>query len=75
MKQAFLLFIGFVFVTTIAFGILIWRQTIKFEKSALAAKRRQEEYQREQETLLPIDSENGSHDEPEIQEKQGPVSE
>lgn len=43
MKTAFLILIGSVFVVTIFFGILIWRQTIKFEKKALAAKKRQEQ--------------------------------
>lgn len=43
MKTAFLILIGSVFVVTIVFGILIWRQAIKFEKKALAAKKRQEQ--------------------------------
>lgn len=43
----FLMLIAFVFVTTLVFGVLIWKQTIKVEKRALEAKRRQEEYQRQ----------------------------
>lgn len=43
MQTAFLVLIGIVFVITIVFGILIWRQLIKFEKKALAAKKRQAE--------------------------------
>lgn len=38
MKTAFLILIGSVFLVGIVFGILIWRQTIKFEKKAFAAK-------------------------------------
>ncbi|HZJ84784.1 MAG TPA: hypothetical protein VFD02_04420, partial [Syntrophomonadaceae bacterium] len=38
MKTAFLILIGSVLIVGIVFGILIWRQTIKFEKKAFAAK-------------------------------------
>ncbi|HOQ08580.1 MAG TPA: hypothetical protein PLG09_00470 [Syntrophomonadaceae bacterium] len=44
MKTGFLILIGIVLVCTIFFGILIWRQTVKFEKKALEAKKRKEEY-------------------------------
>lgn len=44
MQAKFLIFIAVVFVITITFGILIWRQTLVFEKKALAAKQRKEEY-------------------------------
>jgi predicted Holliday junction resolvase-like endonuclease len=40
----FLILIGVVFIITMLFAVLIWRQTIKLEKSALAAKQRQEAY-------------------------------
>ncbi len=43
MKTAFLILIASVFVITILFGVLIWRQTVKFEKKALAAKNRLQE--------------------------------
>ncbi|MEN6351481.1 MAG: hypothetical protein ABFD08_19075 [Syntrophomonas sp.] len=44
MKTLFLILIVVVFIVTIVFGILIWRQTIKIEKKALEAKMRKEEY-------------------------------
>jgi len=44
LKTGFLILIGIVLVCTIFFGILIWRQTVKFEKKALEAKKRKEEY-------------------------------
>lgn len=44
MKSAFLILIGVVLVITIVFGILIWRQSIRFEKKALELKKRKEEY-------------------------------
>lgn len=47
MQTAFLILIGIVFILSIFFAILIWRQTVKFEKKALAAKRRKEEYMRQ----------------------------
>lgn len=47
MQTKFLIFIAVVFCITIIFGVLIWRQTIVFEKKALAAKQRKEEYIRQ----------------------------
>jgi len=44
MRTMFLILIGVVFIITMLFAVLIWRQTIKLEKSALAAKQRQEAY-------------------------------
>ncbi|GEM_PF-1444987 len=44
MRTMFLILIGVVFLITIVFAVLIWRQTIKLEKSALAAKQRKEAY-------------------------------
>jgi predicted Holliday junction resolvase-like endonuclease len=44
MQTKFLIFIAVVFVITIIFGILIWRQTLVFEKKALAAKQRKDQY-------------------------------
>jgi len=44
LRTMFLLLIGFVFVTTLIFAVLIWKQTVKVEKRALEAKRRKEEY-------------------------------
>lgn len=44
MKTGFLILIGVVLVCSILFGFLIWRQTVKFEKKAMAAKKRKEEY-------------------------------
>ncbi|MDI9481337.1 MAG: hypothetical protein ACOXZ6_10245 [Syntrophomonadaceae bacterium] len=44
MKTAFLILIGIVFVCTIVFAIVIWRQTVKFEKKARIAKKQKEEY-------------------------------
>jgi len=44
MERLFHIFISLVFILSIFFGVLIWRQTIKFEKKALAAKKRKEEF-------------------------------
>ncbi|MDD2509543.1 MAG: hypothetical protein PHP26_00250 [Syntrophomonas sp.] len=44
MRTMFLILIGVVFIITMLFAVLIWRQTIKLEKSALAAKQRREAY-------------------------------
>jgi predicted PurR-regulated permease PerM len=44
LKTAFLILIGIVFVCTIVFAIVIWRQTVKFEKKARIAKKQKEEY-------------------------------
>lgn len=44
MKTGFLILIGIVLVGTIFFGFLIWRQTVKFEKKALIAKKNKEAY-------------------------------
>jgi len=42
-KLYFILIVS-VFILSLLFGVLIWRQTIKFEKKALAAKRAKEEF-------------------------------
>lgn len=44
MQTKFLIFMAIVFIVTIVFGVLIWRQTLVFEKKALAAKQRKEAY-------------------------------
>jgi ABC-type protease/lipase transport system fused ATPase/permease subunit len=44
MQTKFLIFMAIVFIVTIIFGVLIWRQTLVFEKKALAAKQRKEAY-------------------------------
>jgi hypothetical protein len=44
MKTIFLVFVAAVFLITMVFGVLIWRQTIVFEKKALAAKQKKEAY-------------------------------
>lgn len=44
MQKLYLILIAAVFLFSILFAVLIWRQTIKFEKKALAAKRAKEEY-------------------------------
>ncbi len=49
MKIPFLILIGSVFIVSIVFGILIWRQSVKFEKKALVAKQRKEQFIREME--------------------------
>lgn len=43
MRTMFLILIGVVFVTTLIFAVLIWKQTVKIEKRALAAKKLKEE--------------------------------
>ena len=45
-----------VFLITIGFAILIWRQTIVVEKKALAAKQRQKESENEPEISKTEDS-------------------
>lgn len=47
MQTKFIILIGLVFIITVGFAILIWRQTIEFEKKAIAAKERQKAYERE----------------------------
>lgn len=47
MQIKFLVLIALVFVITAGFCVLIWQQTKRFEKKALAAKQRQKEYERE----------------------------
>lgn len=42
--KGFMVLIAAVFLMSITFAVLIWQQCIKFEKKALAAKKRQEEY-------------------------------
>ncbi len=44
MKIPFLILIGSVLIVTIIFAILIWRQSIKFEKKAQVAKQRLDDY-------------------------------
>jgi predicted Holliday junction resolvase-like endonuclease len=44
MQTIFLVFVAAVFLITMIFGVLIWRQTIVFEKKALSAKQKKEAY-------------------------------
>lgn len=44
MHKGFMVLIASVFLMTIIFAVLIWQQCIKFEKRALAAKKRQEQH-------------------------------
>lgn len=46
-QTKFLILIILVFIITVGFCILIWQQTKRFEKKALAAKQRQTEYEKE----------------------------
>jgi len=46
-SSGFLMIIAAVFIITISYGLFIIRQFGNFEKKALVAKRRQEEYIRE----------------------------
>lgn len=41
----FMILIALVFVITAGFCVLIWQQTKRFEKKALAAKQRQKDYE------------------------------
>lgn len=43
-QKLYFILIGSVFILSILFAIIIWRQTIKFEKKALVAKKAKEEY-------------------------------
>lgn len=52
MQTKFLIFIAVVFTITIIFGVLIWRQTLVFERKALAAKQRKEAYVKQLEKEL-----------------------
>ncbi len=56
MRTVLFILIGLVFISTLVLGILIWRQTIKIEEKALAAKRRGEAY------APPFDSEDEEED-------------
>lgn len=47
MQIKFLVLIALVFIITAGFCVLIWQQTKRFEKKALAAKQRQKEYEQE----------------------------
>lgn len=47
MPIAFLVLIGIVVIVTVFFGLVIWRQTIRFEKKAAVFKQRKEEYLKE----------------------------
>lgn len=49
MKTGFFILIAIVFIFTIFWGILIWRQLVKFENKALFLKQRQEAYIKEME--------------------------
>lgn len=44
MQKLYLILIASVFILSIVFAILIWKQTIKFEKKALEAKRAREKF-------------------------------
>lgn len=44
MQKLYFILIASVFILSLLFAVLIWRQTIKFEKKALAAKQAKEEY-------------------------------
>ncbi|MEN6460187.1 MAG: hypothetical protein ABFC94_02300 [Syntrophomonas sp.] len=44
MQTIFLVFVAAVFLITMIFGVLIWRQTIVLEKKALSAKQKKEAY-------------------------------
>lgn len=44
MQTIFLVFVAAVFLITMVFGVLIWRQTIVLEKKALFAKQKKEAY-------------------------------
>ena len=45
MEIKFIILIVLVFLITAGFCVLIWQQTKRFEKKALAAKQRQKEYE------------------------------
>lgn len=45
MQIKFMILIALVFIITAGFCVLIWQQTKRFEKKALAAKQRQQEYE------------------------------
>ncbi len=47
MQTEFIILIAIVFIVTIFFGIVIWKQSIKFENKALILKQRKEEYIKE----------------------------
>lgn len=59
-REAFMILIGIVFVTTIFFGVLVYRQTGKLQKTALAAKQQRELFSQETETQT--DSEGHKED-------------
>ncbi|MGI5920575.1 MAG: hypothetical protein ACOX6I_02460 [Syntrophomonadaceae bacterium] len=61
MQTIFLIFVAAVFLITIIFGVLIWRQTIIFERKALSAKHKREEYLRQTEQRQDDNSELAPH--------------
>lgn len=46
-QTGFIILIAIVFIVTIFFGIVIWKQSIKFENKALVLKQRKEAYIKE----------------------------
>jgi predicted Holliday junction resolvase-like endonuclease len=62
MQTKFLIFIAVVFIVTLIFGILIWRQTLVFERKALAAKQRKEAYLKELEAEMSNQQEAAQED-------------
>ncbi|MEN6328031.1 MAG: hypothetical protein ABFD18_17700 [Syntrophomonas sp.] len=57
MRTMILILIGVVFVTTLVFAVLVWKQTIKIEKSALASKKLKEKQMRKLELEQEMESE------------------
>lgn len=74
LQLKFLIFIAVVFVITLVFAVLIFRQFNKVGKNALEAKQRQEEYQAQ------LDAQNEGYSEQDFQnitsedQKQDPIN-
>lgn len=75
MQKLYFILIVLVFVISLLFAVLIWRQTIKFEKKALAAKRAKEEYlnqlqlEREEEERKIAEEEQQRQEEQQLEEQ------
>ncbi|HWP98355.1 MAG TPA: hypothetical protein VN426_16055 [Syntrophomonadaceae bacterium] len=76
MPRAFLVLICIVVLVTVFFGLVIWKQTIRFEKKAAVFKQRKEEYLKElEEEAARRAEEEASLSGPEQEEKSLPESE
>lgn len=65
MPKAFLVLVTMVVLVSLFFGLVIWRQTVKFEKKAAVLKEKKEQY------LQELEEQESRHDEQDIQRTEG----